>query len=500
MLTKQAKQLQQVVESATNDVSQLQEVITRRKVHDMQNEEACKRFDSNMNTHLDTMKNDLGAFSSNFDASAATIIQLISELHNHFQAFTNNFLFLPNPIADEHTEKTKMMCTTSIKKMKVLIEREQEHEANIEKILTDENVEVKQTINIHSEQNSNIMDIARAQKIELSEQFDNFSSQIFQSFASLHQYNEQLQQQVTDMSAILSNYSQTEVRDEQTRSDNMINSMKSNRQIITESMQSNDQINSDLNLILENLKLVITKNQSNKESIGNVEQNLRTNEAHIKSNCDERLRTLDGHKTGIGATLNSVTQLVSKYNGSLKEITSNTTEMINVNKNEEAALFGGLQKIDSNFTTQNNAVSELFQRTVTKVDDIAKRKKQDSISGLNILAANVRVENDRTDADRQRITETTQSMQSTQTEYEIKLQSDIQHCASQLITFQKEELQMYKPSGDTPSKREYGFPRVLSATSPTAKIVQEFWHNPSTADLNCSAISLEVSQILNNSE
>lgn len=381
--------------------------------------------------------------------------------------------------------------------MKVLIEREQEHEANIEKILNDENVEMKQTINTHSEQNRNIMEKARAQKNELSEQFDHFSSQIFQSFASLHHYNEQLKKQVTDASTILSNHSETEARTEQTRTDDMMNSLQSNRQIITESMQANDQINNELNLILEHLKLVIIKNQSNKQNIESVEQNVRSNEEHIKTSCDERLQSLNGHKSAMGAALNSVTQLVSVYDGSLNEITSNTTEMISVSNNKERALFDGLQKIDSNFTAQNIALSELFETTITKVDDIAKRKKQDSISGLNILAANVRVENDRTDAESRRLKETTQAMQSTQNEYETKLYGDLEHCASQLITFQKEELQIYKPSGDTPSKREYGFPRVLSATSPTAKIVQEFWRNPSSADLNCSAISIEVKPILN---
>lgn len=79
MLSKQAKQLQNVVEMAAKDVGQLQDVIVRRKDYDEKNEEACRQFDTNMNTHLNTMKGDLESFSNEFGTMTTTIIQQISE-------------------------------------------------------------------------------------------------------------------------------------------------------------------------------------------------------------------------------------------------------------------------------------------------------------------------------------------------------------------------------------------------------------------------------------
>lgn len=79
VLTKQARQLQTVVDTAATDVNHLQDVITRRKDYDLKNEEACKRFDTNMNAHLNSMKNDSETFSSEFGSLTTTIIQQISK-------------------------------------------------------------------------------------------------------------------------------------------------------------------------------------------------------------------------------------------------------------------------------------------------------------------------------------------------------------------------------------------------------------------------------------
>lgn len=84
VLTKQAKQLQSVVEMASKDVSQLQDVIVRRKNYDEKNEAACRQFDSNMNAHLNTMKGDLETFSNEFGTMTTTIIQQISECLLYF--------------------------------------------------------------------------------------------------------------------------------------------------------------------------------------------------------------------------------------------------------------------------------------------------------------------------------------------------------------------------------------------------------------------------------
>lgn len=82
VLTKQARQLQTVVETAAKDVNHLQDVIKRRKDYDQKNEEACKQFDSNMNTHLMTMKNNSETFSCDFGNLTTAIIQQISKFKN----------------------------------------------------------------------------------------------------------------------------------------------------------------------------------------------------------------------------------------------------------------------------------------------------------------------------------------------------------------------------------------------------------------------------------
>lgn len=384
------------------------------------------------------------------------------------------------------------MCMTSIKKMKNLIDREGEHEDNIEEILKDGSLQMNQTLDKHGQQNRCAADTAGAQKTELSAQLDQFAGQLFQSFAAFQQQNEQMRTLVADAAAILSSHSETVARKERIRADNMIDSMQSNRQIIAESLQSNDQIAVDMSSLLGQLQSLIAKGQSNNCNVRRAEQSLRSSETQIGTECDERLSTIESHAVDMSGKLAAVTAAASAYDGAMNAISAQTTELIGVSRQEEAALFEAVQQMDANFTGQNVSLHGQWQATVSKVGDIARRKKHDSTLGLNVLAANLRVEHDRTDGERARCSELAQSMRTVEGEFNEKLRRDIDHCGARLDTFQKDELQLYKSSGGTPSKRDYGYPRELQATSTPSRIIQDFWRNPSKADLNCSVISLEV--------
>lgn len=376
--------------------------------------------------------------------------------------------------------------------MKNIIDREQEHESNVEEILRNGSVQMQQTFETHSGEQRNAMDSTTKNKAELSVRLDDFSSRLFQSFTSIQQQNEQLRQLVTEASKVLVKHSEEESHKATVQSDNIAQSLGNSRGIISESMQSSEQVAIDMNSLLDQMKSLIVKNQSNNANIRKVEQNLQSTETQIASDCDGRRTAVGCHRNEMTDKFESIQMVIAGHDEAMTEVTTTANAVIAVSKQEETELFDGLHKMDTNFTAQNNALSEQLQATFTKVGDIAKRKKLDTASGLNILAANLRVEQDRADSERTRFDERTHSLHTVHAEYKQKLHNDIEHCTTRLSTFQKDELQLYKSSGETPSKREYGFPRALSVTSPAAKIIQEFWRNPSPADLNCSAISMEV--------
>lgn len=99
VLTKQAKQLQNVAETAAKDVNQLHDTIARRKNYDLNNREACKNLDNNMSMRLDSMKGNLEKFVNEFGGMASSIIEKMSEFIYQFVVYLIivdviiNFLF-----------------------------------------------------------------------------------------------------------------------------------------------------------------------------------------------------------------------------------------------------------------------------------------------------------------------------------------------------------------------------------------------------------------------
>lgn len=75
ILTKQAKQLIDVANTATKDISQLHATITRRKDYDINNVQACKNLDVNMNGHFSKMAANLKTFSTCFSEIASSLIK-----------------------------------------------------------------------------------------------------------------------------------------------------------------------------------------------------------------------------------------------------------------------------------------------------------------------------------------------------------------------------------------------------------------------------------------
>lgn len=82
---------------------------------------------------------------------------------------------------------------------------------------------------------------------------------------------------------------------------------------------------------------------------------------------------------------------------------------------------------------------------------------------------------------------------------QMKHHSTVQHdqlqtCHEELSKFHQSELQTYAPTGATPSKRDFVYPRKLVATSPHQDIVRRYRQEQDWSDLDTTATIDEVSE------
>ncbi|KMY96772.1 kinesin-like protein Klp61F [Drosophila simulans] len=73
-------------------------------------------------------------------------------------------------------------------------------------------------------------------------------------------------------------------------------------------------------------------------------------------------------------------------------------------------------------------------------------------------------------------------------------QQQLRICEQELVRFQQSELKTYAPTGTTPSKRDFVYPRTLVATSPHQEIVRRYRQEQDWSDLDTTATIDEGSE------
>ncbi|XP_017127572.1 kinesin-like protein Klp61F [Drosophila elegans] len=80
------------------------------------------------------------------------------------------------------------------------------------------------------------------------------------------------------------------------------------------------------------------------------------------------------------------------------------------------------------------------------------------------------------------------------TEHAAIQRQQLQTCEQEIVRFQQNELKTYTPTGTTPSKRDFIYPRTLVATSPHQEIVKRYRQEHDWSDLDTTAPIDECSE------
>jgi len=85
-----------------------------------------------------------------------------------------------------------------------------------------------------------------------------------------------------------------------------------------------------------------------------------------------------------------------------------------------------------------------------------------------------------------------QELNKQSTEHAALQRQQLQISEQELVRFQQTELKTYAPTGTTPSKRDFVYPRTLVATSPHQEIVKRYRQEQDWSDLDTTATIDEV--------
>lgn len=278
-----------------------------------------------------------------------------------------------------------------------------------------------------------------------------------------------------------------------TKSDVTVAGIQSGRQTLETSTAKHDELTSKLSNLLDEMKVLVDESRNNNQVVRGVANNLESIETQVKTDLAENIGKIDEFKNQMTNNNATMATTLGECEMAASTIKSKVTEMVQVSRTNDEYLMASLSDMDKNFVEQKSTLTDKVYDMFNQIEDTCEMTRIHIDGGLNGVVKDVSIEQDRIDAHQFDFEDTLSTLEATQKEFHETIQSDIGFCAERLQKFQSEELQLYTPTGQTPSKREYQYPRALAATSPHGKIIADFWQTHNPADLDCSAIISEVS-------
>lgn len=244
--------------------------------------------------------------------------------------------------------------------------------------------------------------------------------------------------------------------------------------------------------MLGQMKDMVVESVANNNRIKEVSPTLRALETTVEHQTVESTEQIATYGKEMHQLMNDMTAKLNDCDGSMKAIDANATDMIGVNREKDKEMIAHVNTMHTIFGEQKNQMSTQLDEMLNEIGNINEMTEINIDAGLNKLINECGDEQERIDSSLHQFNEMHANLESIHKDYLDKLTDDIKVCARRLQSFQKEEVKIYQPTGHTPSKRDYSYPRKLAATSPHAKIIKDYWqqHNGDTT-LDCSAIISE---------
>lgn len=262
---------------------------------------------------------------------------------------------------------------------------------------------------------------------------------------------------------------------------------------MAQSTDKYDQLTSKLSGLLDEMKTLVDETRiESVTKLRSVHVDLETVETQIKTNCANHIGAFDEFKNQMIQENTTIAGQLDTCMNVAKQIRSGEAELVRISTDKEEKLVASLNEMNETYETQKSALIEKVNNTFGQVENACEMTRINIDGGLNGIIHDVSTEQERIDSHQFECDDIMNTLLSTQHEFHDLLNAEIDGCQTRLDKFQREEVQIYTPTGQTPAKREYQYPKKLAATSPHSKIIADFWstHNPS--DLECSAIISEV--------
>lgn len=265
-------------------------------------------------------------------------------------------------------------------------------------------------------------------------------------------------------------------------------SFRDARQIMEETTSANDKVLDAMFDVLNQMQNMVKTMKSNNKDVENFIPILKEKETKFESETKENLKQINDYKNQMAEMKNSKMEKLSICGSVVRTIDSNVLKSKEMNREKDAKIIANIKTAHEHCKEQTEVVSNQLDSMFSDIGHINDLADIDISGGLNDLISECETAKARIDDDISNFYEMNCNIESLQKEFQHDLAKDVDTCEERLETFRASDINVYKPSGETPAKNTYTYPRKLMSTSPHPKILDEFWRNHDGSPLECSAI------------
>ncbi|XP_017063532.1 kinesin-like protein Klp61F [Drosophila eugracilis] len=484
VLTTQAQEILAAADLATDDTHQLHGTIERRRDVDDKIRRSCDQFKDRMQDNLEMIGGSLNLYLDQQTASKEHLSQEIANSNNVSQRLSTS--------VSKSIEMLKKICTQSLedqvqvqnKFMAEILKISDQHSQKFVAQLM-EQLQQRQLL-MSTEIQSNLLEMEennQRHKTMLDSMQEKFSKIIDSSSQSLETHVKQVHQQLEQLSGMsLPDAEELQQLQEELANERAL--AQQEESLLESMMMQMDQIK---NLRAKNNVSMCTR-------LNKMEESRLTRNQRID---DTRTGIQEYQKLGFEASQAAQAELSSQMetgmlclDQSVANCSMLKVHMTNLNQGDTKQTEGNVgssrlhhQQVEFICLESKNQMEALQEKNNANLDQIVDERQQ-------IITE-----------DRQRFighstvaTDLVQVLTRQTTEHAALQRQQLQICEQELVRFQQTELKTYAPTGTTPSKRDFVYPRTLVATSPHQEIVRRYRQEQDWSDLDTTATIDECSE------
>ncbi|XP_001352463.2 kinesin-like protein Klp61F [Drosophila pseudoobscura] len=483
-LTTQAHKILAVADLATNETEQLHGTIERRRDTDEKIRSACDQFKDRMQDNLEVIGGSLSLYLEQQAASKQHLSQELENSNSVVQRLTVN--------ASKSIEMLKVICSQSLKDQEQLqaklvadiSEHCDGHTTMLVEALLDQLQQRERQLreDIHL-QVLELEENNHSHKAMLESMQQRLSSIIANSAESLEKHVTEVQRQLE----LLSELSLPDAENLQQLQAEVANerALAHQEEALIESLM----------MQLEQFKELRAKNShSMSQRLLQMEENrLQKSKKVEKTKASVQAYQIEGSAASQAAQAELSAQMasgmrcvdlgVAKCSMLQAHMTNLCQEFVKNTDLNVVACRNNLQNVKAMCLDNGKERDTLKEKQLKELENVCEerlqleREERQRFIGHSTVAVDL-----------------VEQLQQQTTEHETLQRQQLQICDQDVIRFQQNELKTYAPTGTTPSKRDFVYPRSLVATSPHQDIVRRYRQEQDWSDLDTTATIDECSE------